>query len=309
MALHVIVGAGPVGTGHRHASSPPGTRSGSSPAAAAVRSTRRSSGSPRTPPTRTGSPSSRRARTRSTTAPTRRTTAGRRDWPPLAAALLARRRAHRRGAGHDEQPVRVRPGRRADDRGPAAAPRPPSRGGVRAQMWHDALAAHEAGRIRATEARASDFVGPGGKSIFTEMVLPKLCAPASAPGCRSSFDVPHSLTYTGDVGRTLVALGTDERAWGRAWHVPTAPAVTLRELAARGSPSSSARPRPRLRRRCRRRCCGSADCSTERARSSSRCATSSSGRSCSTRRPTAADLRPDADAARRRTARACVPAT
>ena len=44
------------------------------------------------------------------------------------------------------------------------------KGRVRAQMWQDALAAHEAGRIRATEARASDFVGPGGKSLFNEMV-------------------------------------------------------------------------------------------------------------------------------------------
>ena len=27
-------------------------------------------------------------------------------------------------------------------------------------MWEDARAAHEAGRVRVTEARASDFVGP-----------------------------------------------------------------------------------------------------------------------------------------------------
>ena len=46
-------------------------------------------------------------------------------------------------------------------------------------------------------------------------------------------DAPHSWTYVPDVGRTLAVLGTDERAWGRPWHVPTAPAVTQRELAAR----------------------------------------------------------------------------
>jgi nucleoside-diphosphate-sugar epimerase len=42
-------------------------------------------------------------------------------------------------------------------------------------------------------------------------------------------DVPHSVTYMPDVARTLVALGTDERAWGSAWHVPSAPAVSQRE--------------------------------------------------------------------------------
>jgi hypothetical protein len=32
-----------------------------------------------------------------------------------------------------------------------------------------------------------------------------------------------------DVARTLVTIGADERAWGRAWHVPNAPAVSQRE--------------------------------------------------------------------------------
>jgi uncharacterized protein YbjT (DUF2867 family) len=104
------------------------------------------------------------------------------------------------------------------------------KGRVRAQMWRDALAAHESGRVRVTEARASDFIDH--ESVFSGMV-----APAVLKGRRAfapvDFDVPHSLSYTGDVGRTLAALGTDERAWGRAWHVPTAPAVTLREAARR----------------------------------------------------------------------------
>ena len=44
-------------------------------------------------------------------------------------------------------------------------------------------------------------------------------------------DVPHSWTYVPDVGRTLAVLAHDERAWGRAWHVPSSPAVSQRELA------------------------------------------------------------------------------
>ena len=35
------------------------------------------------------------------------------------------------------------------------------KGQVRARVWQDALAAHQAGRVRVAEVRASDFVGPG----------------------------------------------------------------------------------------------------------------------------------------------------
>jgi hypothetical protein len=35
------------------------------------------------------------------------------------------------------------------------------RGHVRARMWQDALAAHEAGRVRVTDVRAIGFLGRG----------------------------------------------------------------------------------------------------------------------------------------------------
>ena len=45
-----------------------------------------------------------------------------------------------------------------------------------------------------------------------------------------SLDVPHSVSYMPDVVRTLVTIATDERAWGKPWHVPNAPATTQREM-------------------------------------------------------------------------------
>jgi nucleoside-diphosphate-sugar epimerase len=45
----------------------------------------------------------------------------------------------------------------------------------------------------------------------------------------AAADQPHSWTYVPDVARTLVALGTDDRSWGRAWHVPTNAPLTQRE--------------------------------------------------------------------------------
>lgn len=155
------------------------------------------------------------------------------DWPPLGAALL-----HAAGTSGA---VLVTTGnlyaygavdRPMTEQLPA---RPNSvKGEVRAKLWADALAAHEAGRIRTAEVRGSDYLGAGTLSAFTALVLPKVLAGkrASAP---ADLDAPHSWTYVGDVARTLVAVAADERAWGRPWHAPTAPAMSLRRLAARAA--------------------------------------------------------------------------
>ncbi len=45
-------------------------------------------------------------------------------------------------------------------------------------------------------------------------------------------DALHSWTYVEDVATTLAVLGTDDRALGRPWHVPTSPACSARELVA-----------------------------------------------------------------------------
>jgi nucleoside-diphosphate-sugar epimerase len=165
-------------------------------------------------------------------------------WPPLATALLTA--AERTGAvlvtmsnlygyGPVDRPM-------TEDMPLAART---VKGRIRAQMWVDAFEAHQAGRVRATEARASDFLGRGALSLFSEMVFPAVRAGRRvfAP---VSFDVPHSSTYTVDVGRTLAVLGTDSRAWGKVWHVPTNPATTVRELARHYATLAGA-PEPRLR--------------------------------------------------------------
>jgi nucleoside-diphosphate-sugar epimerase len=55
-------------------------------------------------------------------------------------------------------------------------------------------------------------------------------------------DAPRSWGYVPDVAATLATLGTDERALGRAWHVPGAPPRSQRQAlgdlaAAMGRPS------------------------------------------------------------------------
>jgi nucleoside-diphosphate-sugar epimerase len=113
-------------------------------------------------------------------------------------------------------------------------------------MWAEALAAHRSGRIRTAEVRGSDYLGAGAVSVFTSIVLPAILAGrrASVP---ADLDAPHSWTHTGDVARTLVAVAADENLWGRVWHVPTAPPLSIRALASRAGELAGA-PAARLSR-------------------------------------------------------------
>jgi nucleoside-diphosphate-sugar epimerase len=102
------------------------------------------------------------------------------------------------------------------------------KGLVRAQMWRQLLAAHQAGRLRAVEVRASDYVGPGAGSVLGDRVVPRVMSgrPVTLLG---SVNRLHTWSYTGDVARMAVTAGSDPRAWGRAWHAPSLPPRTQRQ--------------------------------------------------------------------------------
>ncbi len=153
-----------------------------------------------------------------------------RDWPPLANSLLTAAEANDAvlvtlsnlyGYANPTAPMRA-----TDPLNPSSI-----KGGIRAKMWHDALAAHQAGRVRVTEARASDFIGPGtgANGHMGDRVVPRVLASKSV-SVMGRVDVEHSWTAIEDVARTLVTIATDERAWGRAWHVPTEAPMSQREL-------------------------------------------------------------------------------
>ena len=120
-----------------------------------------------------------------------------------------------------------------EDRPLTAATR---KGAVRARLWQDLAAAHQAGRLRVVAGRASDFYGPGvgagsvvGDRFFGALLRGK---PAEVLG---DPDRLHTYTYIADFGEALVALSETEATWGRAWHVPSAPAVTTRSFAAQAT--------------------------------------------------------------------------
>ncbi|WP_435121659.1 NAD-dependent epimerase/dehydratase family protein [Micromonospora tulbaghiae] len=244
MALHVIVGAGPVGTATARLLAERGervrvvTRRGTGPEHPAIeRVAADAADADRLTALSEGADALYNcANPEYHTWPT--------DWPPLAAALLTA--AERSGA------VLTTVGN-LYGYGPVDAPMTEAtplaatgvKGRVRNRMWADALAAHRAGRARTTEVRGSDYIGLGGNSL-PMMVLPKVLA-GRRVFLPVAWDAPHTWTYVGDVARTLVAAATDPRAWGRAWHVPSAPPMSMRALADRAAARAGA-PAPRLTR-------------------------------------------------------------
>jgi nucleoside-diphosphate-sugar epimerase len=165
------------------------------------------------------------------------------DWPPLAAALIEA--AERTGAGLVTMGNLYSYGR-VDAPMTEDTPELPNgiKGTVRKGMWADALAAHRAGRIRATEARASDFFGPRTEqtSYLSRAVFPAVKLGKKVRMPVGDLDAPHSWTFVRDVATTLATLGTDDRSWGELWHVPTSPARSILEVTADVSAIAGVRP-------------------------------------------------------------------
>lgn len=157
-------------------------------------------------------------------------------WPPMASAILEA--AERSGAGLVTVNNLYLYGR-VD--GPMREDHPVApnghKGEIRAQMWRDALALHDSGRIRATELRASDYVGAGmdAQSVLNAFVIKPAIRGRAGWVVMGDPDAPHTWTSGRDVARLAARLGTepaDSDAWGRPWHVPSAPARSMAEVAA-----------------------------------------------------------------------------
>ena len=167
------------------------------------------------------------------------------DWPPLAESLLAA--AERTGAvlvaagnlygyGAGTQVMTEDSPLRSTE----------TKGRVRAGMWLEARRRHEAGVLRATEVRGSDYLGPGAEEhahAGPRMLRPLLAGRTLRPV--GSADEPHTWTYLPDFAAALAAAARTEGAWGHAWHVPSPEPLTMRELAARLADAAGA-PEPRI---------------------------------------------------------------
>ncbi|MFC9930684.1 NAD-dependent epimerase/dehydratase family protein [Streptomyces sp. NPDC127190] len=117
------------------------------------------------------------------------------------------------------------------------------KGRVRAELWRQAKDAHDAGRLRVTEVRAGQYLGPGAVSAFTLLVAPRVREGELAL-VHGNPDAAHSFSYTEDVAAALVAVSGDDRSWGRPWHAPVI-TTTLRRAATHLAELHGA-PEPRL---------------------------------------------------------------
>ncbi|MEV8308227.1 NAD-dependent epimerase/dehydratase family protein [Streptomyces flavidovirens] len=155
------------------------------------------------------------------------------EWPPLASSVCAAAEAtgavlvmlgNLYGYGPVDGPM--------TEELPLAATGP--KGRVRTAVWEQARKLHDQGRIKAVEVRASDFFGPGvtDGGHLAARVVPRLLRgkPVSTLG---DPDAPHSWSYLPDVAAALVEVADEERAWGRAWHVPMEPPLSTRQMVGR----------------------------------------------------------------------------
>ena len=107
---------------------------------------------------------------------------------------------------------------------------------VRADITRLWQAAHASGRVKVVAVRAPDFYGPDvGLSAIGDTGFGAIAKgqPAMSIG---SPDLPHEFAYVPDCGRAVVSLlDAPDADFGRAWHVPSAPTRTAREILAIGA--------------------------------------------------------------------------
>ncbi|MEQ1881459.1 MAG: NAD-dependent epimerase/dehydratase family protein [Burkholderiales bacterium] len=108
------------------------------------------------------------------------------------------------------------------------------KGRIRADVAQALIHANDAGKVRVAIARGSDFFGPFatdaaamGTRVFGRALAGKAAQVIGNP------DRLHTYTFIDDFARALVMLGERDEALGKAWHVPSAPAMSTRDFVAK----------------------------------------------------------------------------
>ncbi|MCB0527807.1 MAG: NAD-dependent epimerase/dehydratase family protein [Saprospiraceae bacterium] len=144
----------------------------------------------------------------------------RRDWPVIMENCIEACRAHNakfvfldnvyayglvKGAMTEETPMRPNS----------------EKGKVRKQIAERLLDAFRNHGLRGCIARAADFYGPDCQSsVLNSTVFERMAAGKSA-FIMGRADKVHTYTYSRDMGAALAILGTDDRADGQVWHLPS----------------------------------------------------------------------------------------
>jgi nucleoside-diphosphate-sugar epimerase len=105
------------------------------------------------------------------------------------------------------------------------------KGRIRAQIARRLLDLHQAGRVLVAIGRGSDFFGAHatGNAVMGSRVFGR-AVDGRAAQLVGNPERLHSYTWLGDFARALKTMALSEQAHGRAWHVPSAAAVSSREF-------------------------------------------------------------------------------
>ncbi len=102
-------------------------------------------------------------------------------------------------------------------------------GRVRADMWLELKENHDAGEIRATEVRGSDYISATDQSRMGDRVVPRLRDGKSVQ-LLGDLDKLHTWTDPDDVANLMMVVAKEEIAWSKPWHVPSNGPMTQRHV-------------------------------------------------------------------------------
>jgi nucleoside-diphosphate-sugar epimerase len=119
------------------------------------------------------------------------------------------------------------------------------KGRMRKEQEDVVLAADAEGKIRGTILRLPDFYGPNVERSFLHSLF-QAAARGGTANMLGPIDTPHEFVFVPDVGAVAIALAEKPEAYGRAWNLAGAGAVTQRDLAERVFRMSGVKPRLRV---------------------------------------------------------------
>ena len=102
-------------------------------------------------------------------------------------------------------------------------------GRVRAEMWLQVKEQIDAGKIRASEVRGSDYICASEQSRMGDRVVPRLLK-GKGVQLLGDLDKLHTWTDPDDVALLMMRVAQEEVAWGRPWHVPSNSPMTQRHV-------------------------------------------------------------------------------
>lgn len=104
------------------------------------------------------------------------------------------------------------------------------KGAVRVGIANMIMDEVKAGNIRATIARAPDFYGTESTNSFVDMMILSKYAQNQPAQWMGDPNTKHNYIYIPDAAKAVFLLGQNPESDNRIWHLPTAPAITGKQL-------------------------------------------------------------------------------